>query len=1355
MAVSLSVVGFAGVASAGTVTTNVSITGIPGTGNTLTAVGYGSTTLQWYDCTTAQTQGDLVSAPTGTPLTFGSTCTAIASATGSSYVVTASDASAPGPYITVVAYNGTVYTEATSVTATNETVSVTNLAFPGQSPAPASAGQHLTAVPTVTTNTPTYAWYDCTTPVSAGYVSGVPSNCTLSSTSTSSTTYDLLAGDYGSYVTVTAVESPATIAAVAASTALVSEPAPTVAASPSLDVNSGGSYLAGTSATPTTVANAFNPLYNTTATYQWYDCNAQVTSTSTTLPSGCTAIATSAADPSTASTYTFAVGDLTKFVLVQVTETNAAGSATIYSTSTTSSISGTAPTVSGTMPALSGQTATQITIGSIGQWTGAPMPSSYTVTWYRCTATGIAASNTLNGTCYAIAGSTTTLTVPLPNSLPSYTFTSADLNHTVLIGVTANNGIYSPYVAYSNSSSTFSGAAPSVAIAPTISGTTTVGDTLSANNGTWSGAPLPTSFSYQWYLCGSSYSGGGQVSSTLPSNYTNCAATGFTGSTYSIPTGVVGKYVLVQVTTNNGVGSFSYQTATVGPVTAATLSTTGSVSIGEGSNGTFTASVTPFTGGSPDPTSYAYTWYDCRLPVSASASPGALVSLTNCTQSPTTSNATTHAVTSTDVSYASGGGLMVVTSATTIAGTVYVNSATTAITNVAPTGGSVTVSGTGSLSSPFSASATWTAIPAPTISYQWYMCTTQGLVPPVNGCIAQSATSSTFSPTTYNASYPYAIVVATASNGVGTNTQYSNGSLLSPQPIVVTAYPTIMVTPVTATVTTASTLSVANGVWQGVPAPTFSYQWYVCTTSVASPSSTVPSGCSAIPGASSATYNPSGSYVGQYFVAEVTGTNGYPGSGSVSVFTASTASGLISTLSITSLTISGTPTVGSSLVATAVVNAQAAYTTAYQWYQCTLAVNAAATVPYYCTTIPNATAATFVPTTAQTSYYVTVLETVTSGASSATAVAASATPITTNIPGAPGTPYASAGVGQATVSWSAPSTGAPATSYTVTASTGGASCTSITTTCVVTGLYFGTYYTFTVKATNAYGTGLASVASNSITPSEAVPSAPTTVTAVAGVLSATVSWTAANANGSAISSYTVTSSPGAFSCSSSATSCVVSGLSANTAYTFTVRATNGVGVGSSSFASPSVTPNPNTPNAPTGVTARRGSGKLIVSWTAGAVNGATVTGYVATATGGGTSKYCTSTTATSCTIAGLTNGVPYVVTVIAQSSGGSSPVASGPRIAPAGAPSAPVIYRSVARPGAIIVFFHASAQTNGAPVAYYQYLVGGRWTVQPIKGRLFIVVRGLARHHAYIVRVRAVNMGGASPASGWVRVITL
>ena len=88
----------------------------------------------------------------------------------------------------------------------------------------------------------------------------------------------------------------------------------------------------------------------------------------------------------------------------------------------------------------------------------------------------------------------------------------------------------------------------------------------------------------------------------------------------------------------------------------------------------------------------------------------------------------------------------------------------------------------------------------------------------------------------------------------------------------------------------------------------------------------------------------------------------------------------------------------------------------------------------------------------------------------------------------------------------------------------------------------------------------------------ALAGAPTIGTATAGALSASVAFTAPAYVGSGITGYTATSSPGGFTGTGASSPVTVSGLTAGTAYTFTVTATTAAGQGSASAASNSVTP---------------------------------------------------------------------------------------------------------------------------------------------------------------------------------------
>ena len=100
----------------------------------------------------------------------------------------------------------------------------------------------------------------------------------------------------------------------------------------------------------------------------------------------------------------------------------------------------------------------------------------------------------------------------------------------------------------------------------------------------------------------------------------------------------------------------------------------------------------------------------------------------------------------------------------------------------------------------------------------------------------------------------------------------------------------------------------------------------------------------------------------------------------------------------------------------------------------------------------------------------------------------------------------------------------------------------------------------------------------------AVPLAPTIGTVTVSGLTASVPFTGpADFGDAAISTYTATSNPGGITASNASSPISVSGLSANTSYTFTVTATNSYGTSNASSASNSIT-TASVPGAPTSVT---------------------------------------------------------------------------------------------------------------------------------------------------------------------------
>jgi len=215
-------------------------------------------------------------------------------------------------------------------------------------------------------------------------------------------------------------------------------------------------------------------------------------------------------------------------------------------------------------------------------------------------------------------------------------------------------------------------------------------------------------------------------------------------------------------------------------------------------------------------------------------------------------------------------------------------------------------------------------------------------------------------------------------------------------------------------------------------------------------------------------------------------------------------------------------------------------------------------------------------------------------------------------------------------------------------------------TITVTGLTTGTAYTFTVRATNAIGNSAESSASGSIT-TWAVPGTPTVGTATqTGQTTATVAFTAPGSDGgTAITSYRAISSPGGITGTLSQAgsgTITVTGLTGNTAYTFTVRATNSVGNSSESSASNQITTAAVVPGTPTiGTATQTGTTTATVAFTApGSDGGAAITQYRAISTPGSITGVLNQAGSGTITVTGLTAATNYTFTVRATNSVGNS-----------------------------------------------------------------------------------------------------
>ncbi|MFI7120795.1 fibronectin type III domain-containing protein [Amycolatopsis sp. NPDC049868] len=165
------------------------------------------------------------------------------------------------------------------------------------------------------------------------------------------------------------------------------------------------------------------------------------------------------------------------------------------------------------------------------------------------------------------------------------------------------------------------------------------------------------------------------------------------------------------------------------------------------------------------------------------------------------------------------------------------------------------------------------------------------------------------------------------------------------------------------------------------------------------------------------------------------------------------------------------------------------------------------------------------------------------------------------------------------------------------------------------------------------------------------------------------------------------------------------------------------------------------PGAPRKVSASSGDGSIKVSWSPAADNGARITGYRVTWTGGST-RVGGSSRGT--TISGLTNGTPYVVTVVAENSAGlgvgasAKAVIPGPANRPAGAP---VVTAKATADGKVSVSWTQPDLRGGTLVHYLVSVTGqGQRTVSATSAE-FTGVTGTAT-----VTVRAVTKFGSGAA---------
>jgi len=308
----------------------------------------------------------------------------------------------------------------------------------------------------------------------------------------------------------------------------------------------------------------------------------------------------------------------------------------------------------------------------------------------------------------------------------------------------------------------------------------------------------------------------------------------------------------------------------------------------------------------------------------------------------------------------------------------------------------------------------------------------------------------------------------------------------------------------------------------------------------------------------------------------------------------------------------------------------------------------------------------------------------------------------------------------------------------------------------ISGLTNGTNYGVELRAQNGAGASVAS-SSSSATP-RTTPSAPTSLVAMSGDRSISISFAPGSNGGASISTYQwqlngtgdwhdFTSLTGAVS------SVTIPGLTNGTSYTVKLRAVNDAGSGASSSAT-ALTLARTTPSAPTNVVLTPTNHGLVVDFTPGDNGGSAITNYEYSLNG--SSSWTALSPAVGIVqefpIPGLTNGTQYGVRIRAINIAGSGSASDSVAGTPANVlttPFAPTITGVIAGDGQVTVTFTPGVD-GGSAITNYKYTTDGgtSWLAfSPAVTTSPVVISGLTNTHAYSVGIRAVNAQGDGEAS--------
>jgi hypothetical protein len=314
----------------------------------------------------------------------------------------------------------------------------------------------------------------------------------------------------------------------------------------------------------------------------------------------------------------------------------------------------------------------------------------------------------------------------------------------------------------------------------------------------------------------------------------------------------------------------------------------------------------------------------------------------------------------------------------------------------------------------------------------------------------------------------------------------------------------------------------------------------------------------------------------------------------------------------------------------------------------------------------------------------------------------------------------------------------------VTSQPGNIVVTSTTASASVPGLDYGVAYTFTVVVTNSYGNAESSAPSAPVTPARA-PDPVINLHATAGDGDATVTWDApAFDGGSPITSYTIDAwSDGiTMTVPGDARSATLTGLTDGVTYEFLVIPSNARGATLSAYSNPVVPVGPPAVVAGLVVTVV-GDEMVRLEWD-GATTDAPATSYTVTSLPDGRTF---TTTDAFLDVYGLTDGVQYTFTVVANSPLGNA-APSAPVVAtPARAPDAVSGVIATAGNGGQVTLTWSAPFDGGSPIEEYTvYGSNGAGGFNVPAGSSSAVFLSLAIGTSYTFDVVASNSFGSSAA---------